>query len=118
MIYVNPNKIPINNIRPEEIAKKIINDLLGYEPEFDNTISVGRVYATQNIEIIPDNVFDIKADGKNEIVIRMDYLFSEDNLNKQLQILPAFVVTNKPVEKNILINTKAINHIKHKEDNG
>jgi hypothetical protein len=104
--FVNPNKIPINNIRPEEIAKKIINDLLGYEPEFDNTISVGRVYATQNIEIIPDNVFDIKADGKNEIVIRMDYLFSEDNLNKQLQILPAFVVTNKPVEKNILINNK------------
>jgi hypothetical protein len=104
--FVNPNKIQINNIRPEEIAKKIIKTLFGYEPEFDNTISVGKVYATQNIEIIPDNVFDINSDSKNEIVIRMDYLFSEDNLNKQLQILSAFVVTNKPIQKNILINNK------------
>lgn len=108
--FVNPNKAQINNIRPEEIAKKIIKSVLGYEPKFDSTISVGRVYATQSIEIIPDNVFDIKNDGKNEIVIRMDYLFSEDNLNKQLQIFSAFIVTDKPIEKNILASRK--NNIK------
>ena len=101
--FANPTPSPINNIRPEEIAKKIIKMLFNYEPEFDNTISIGRVYATQSIEIIPDNVFNIKSDGKNEIVIRMDYLFSEDNLDKQLDLLSASVVTNKPINKNILI---------------
>jgi len=101
--FVNPTPSTINNIRPEEIAKKIIKMLFNYEPEFDNTISIGRVYATQSIEIIPDNVFNIKSDGKNEIVIRMDYLFSEDNLDKQLDLLAASVVTNKPINKNILI---------------
>ena len=101
--FANPTPSPINNIRPEEIAKKIIKMLFNYEPEFDNTISIGRVYATQSIEIIPDNVFNIKSDGKNEIVIRMDYLFSEDNLYKQLDLLAASVVTNKPINKNILI---------------
>jgi len=101
--FLNPTSFPINNIRPEEIAKKIIKILFDYEPEFDNTISIGRVYATQSIEIIPDNVFSIKSDNKNEIVIRMDYLFSEDNLDKQLDLLDASVVTNKPINKNILI---------------
>ena len=101
--FANPTPSPINNIRPEEIAKKIIKMLFNYEPVFDNTISIGRVYATQSIEIIPDNVFNIKSDGKNEIVIRMDYLFSEDNLDKQLDLLSASVVTNKPINKNILI---------------
>lgn len=104
--FVNPTGAPINNIRPEEIAKKIIKMLLNYEPEFDNTISIGRVYATQSIEIIPDNVFDIKSDAKNDVVIRMDYLFAEDNLDKQLQVLPAFIVTNKPIDKNILIRNR------------
>jgi len=33
----------------------------------------------------------------------MDYLFSEDNLDKQLDLLDASVVTNKPINKNILI---------------
>lgn len=104
--FVNPTPAPINNIRPEEIAKSIIKKLFGYEPIFDNTISVGRVFATQSIEIIPDNVFDIKADDKNEMVIRMDYLFSEDNLDKQLQTLSASVVTNRPINKIILERNK------------
>ncbi len=104
--FVNPTPSTINNIRPEEIAKKIIKMLFNYEPEFDNTISIGRVYATQSIEIILDNVFNIKSDGKNEMVIRMDYLFSEENLDKQLDLLAASVVTNKPINKNILARHK------------
>jgi len=104
--FVNPTPSTINNIRPEEIAKKIIKMLFNYEPEFDNTISIGRVYATQSIEIIPDNVFNIKSDGKNEMVIRMDYLFSEENLDKQLDLLAASVVTNKAINKNILARHK------------
>lgn len=101
--FVNSTPFPINNIRPEEIAKKIIKILFNYEPEFDNTISIGRVYATQSIEIIPDNVFNITSVDKNQIVIRMDFLFSENNLDKQLDLLEASIVTNKPINKNILI---------------
>jgi len=104
--FVNPTPSTINNIRPEEIAKKIIKMLFNYEPEFDNSISIGKVYATQSIEIILDNVFSIKSDGKNEMVIRMDYLFSEENLDKQLDLLAASIVTNKPINKNILARHK------------
>lgn len=104
--FLNPTAAPINNIRPEEIAKKIIKNLFNYEPVFDNTICIGKVYATQSIEIIPDNVFEIKADNKNEIIIRMDYLFSEENLDKQLNILSASVVTHKPINSSILLRHK------------
>jgi len=62
--FLNPTSFPINNIRPEEIAKKIIKILFDYEPEFDNTISIGRVYATQSIEIIPDNVLVLNQTTK------------------------------------------------------
>ena len=107
--FLNPTAAKINNIRPEEIAKKILKTLLDEDHSFDNTLSVGKVYSTQNLEVIPDCTFKIgnsSKSAKSEIVIRMDYLFSEENLDSQLSMEACAIVTNKAFNKNILINKK------------
>jgi hypothetical protein len=108
--FHNPTGARINNIRPEEIAKKILKNLLNEDHTFDNTLSVGKVYATQCLEIVPDSCFEIKAGNKNEMVIRMDYLFSEENLNSQLSLNSLSIVTSKPINHNILLRHR--NNIK------
>ena len=107
--FLNPTASKINNIRPEEVAKKILKTLLDEDHSFDNTLSVGKVYSTQNLEVIPDCTFKISnsaKSAKSEIIIRMDYLFSEENLDAQLAIESCAIVTNKAFNKNILINKK------------
>lgn len=104
--FLNPTGFKINNIRPEEIAKKILKTLLDEDYAFDNTLSIGKVYSAQNLEVIPDCTFKIGNNSKSEIVIRMDYLFSEENLDMQLSFEPCAIVTNKAFNKNILINRK------------
>ena len=104
--FLNPTSSKINNIRPEEIAKKILKTLFNYDYTFDNTLSVGKVYSAQNLEVIPDCTFKINNNSKSEIVIRMDYLFSEENLDSQLNFEDCAIVTNKAFNKNILINKK------------
>ena len=104
--FLNPTASKINNIRPEEIAKKILKTLLGEDHSFDNTLSVGKVYSAQNLEVIPDCTFKINNNSKSEIVMRMDCFFSEENLDTQLSFESCAVVTNKAFNKNILINRK------------
>jgi hypothetical protein len=108
--FLNPTGIKINNIRPEEIAKRILKSVLGEDHIFDNTISIGKVFSAQNLEVIPDCTFKTNNNAKNEIVIRMDYLFSEENLDTLLSYQPCVILTNKTINKNILTNR--INNIK------
>ena len=108
--FLNPTGARINNVRPEEIAKKILKSALNEDHCFDNTISVGKVFSAQNLEVIPDCAFKINNNLKNEIVIRMDYLFSEENLDLLLSYHSCSVVTNKAINKNLLI--KRLNKIK------
>lgn len=100
--FVNPTNVNINNIRPEEIAKKILKDVIKKEVEFENTISVGKVFSTPMLELIPDCTFKIGNDQRNEIVVRMDYFFDENNLAQQLQLEPISIVTNKRINQNII----------------
>jgi hypothetical protein len=108
--FLNPTGARINNIRPEEIAKRILKSALGEDHVFDNTISIGKVFSAQNLEVIPDCAFKINNNSKNEIVIRMDYLFSEENLDILLSYQACVIVTNRAINKNLL--TKRINNIK------
>jgi len=101
--FLNPTPFQINNIRPEEIAKKIIKDIINEEVEFDNTLSVGKVHSAQSLEVVPDCSFKIQNNSKNEIVIRMDMLFSEENLDQQLSLENCSVVTSKKINKNLLL---------------
>lgn len=102
--FLNPTVFDINNIRPEEVAKKILKTLTGEEHIFDNTLSIGKVYSTQSIEVVPDCSFKIANNSKNEIIVRMDLLFSEENLDAQLGLEACSVVTNKKIKTSILVN--------------
>jgi len=104
--FLNPTSLKINNIRPEEIAKKILKTVLNENHLFDNTLSIGKVHSVQNLEVIPDCTFKINNNSKSEIVIRMDCFFSEENLDAQLSFESCVIVTNKAFNKNILINRK------------
>lgn len=105
--FSNPTSLSINNIRPEEIAKKILFDVLGISPVFDNTISIGRVFNAPMLELIPDCSFKTQNPKANEIVMRMDCLFNEQMLAEQLQLEPCSIVTNKPINPNLIKQLKS-----------
>jgi hypothetical protein len=105
--FFNPIGNFINNIRPEEIAVKILSKLSPEENyDFDRTLSIGKVYSFPTMDLIPDCSFKITNDSKNEILVRMDEFFSEANLADQLKNGPASIVTNRDISKNILLTYK------------
>lgn len=104
--FFNPTGLPINNIRPEEIAKKILKDVLGIEVSFDNTIAVGKVFSAAMLELVPDCSFKTQNPKANEIVVRMDILHNESMLAEQLQLEPCSIVTSKPISQNIIKQLK------------
>lgn len=105
--FLNPNGMAINNIRPEEIAKKILKDLLNISPAFDNTISIGRLFSSPMLELVPDCSFKTQNPKANEIVIRMDYFFNEQILSEQLQLESCSIVTNKSIDNNLIKKFKS-----------
>ena len=118
--FVNPNGLPINNIRPEVIAKRILKELLNISVEFDNTLSIGRLYAPFTIELTPDCNFQLPKEklAEQEIIVRMDKFFSEENLLQQLCHTPCSIVTNKPLSDAILEKRASIKKIFFKVDKG
>lgn len=106
--FVNPAGNNINNIRPEEIARRILFQIdSNNDINFDNTICIGKVYSVISIDLIPDCSFKIgNQNSNNEVLVRMDYLFSEENLEAQLINMPCSIATNKKIKKEILIKYK------------
>jgi hypothetical protein len=92
----------INTINPETIASEVCR-LLNIDFKYNlKTIYIGEVYKDKGIEIVPDNTFNPQQIGLNASVVRMDILFKEDVLEQQLSICPCCIVTNKPINENIL----------------
>ena len=106
--FLNPIGNYINNIRPEEVAIFILKRMFPEsEFEFDNTICIGKIFAVPSIDLIPDCNFKIpQTQINNEIIIRMDKFFSEENLYSQLINSPCSIVTNKSINKDILLAMK------------
>ena len=97
----------INTIKPEEIARNIL-DLLGFEYDYPySTIQFGEFYTHPRlIEIVPDTPVNVANLGVNNIIVRMDFLFNENVLANQLSICPCSIVTNKPINLNLLNSFK------------
>lgn len=94
----------INNLKPEDIASAVC-DLLELELNYPyRTLYLGPTYSNRLVESVPDSLIDIKSLGIDNLIMRMDYLFDEDILSKQLQINPCSIITNKPIKKDILRN--------------
>lgn len=101
----NPNESPksINNIKPEDVAKKILNfaGIQTFAPEFE-TIKIGNSFHRPRIESTLTHLLDTKKFGVSSLIIRMDLNFNEETLSKQLESCECSVITNRPLSDEIL----------------
>jgi hypothetical protein len=105
------NPKTINRLKPDEISKEFC-DLV--DPEFKSQIPsvsyIGPKYTIEQFEIVPDFPYQIKHPN---LFIRMDMLHNEDNLAQSLEASPASIITNKPIDKELLNSSriKLINYV-------
>jgi hypothetical protein len=105
------NPKTINRLKPDEISKEFC-DLV--DPEFKAQIPsvsyIGPKYTIEQFEIVPDFPYQIKHPN---LFIRMDMLHNEDNLAQSLEASPASIITNKPIDKELLNSSriKLINYV-------
>lgn len=101
------NPKSINTIKPEKIAAAIC-DLLGLEYEFPyKTVSFGNLYNYPKlVEMTPNTAINISNMGIDSIIVRMDFLFNEAVLANQMQICPVSIVTNRPINLDLLTQFK------------
>ena len=96
----------INMIKPEKIAKAIF-DLLGFDFKFGyKTLESGGNYFNKIIETVPNQVIGSASLNISSIIVRMDYFFDEDNLRGQLEDCVCAVVTNKPINLDLILKHK------------
>ena len=96
----------INTIRPEKIAQAIIG-LLGIESKFEHeTIFVGDSHIATMLEIIPNHIANHESIGVDNMIVRMDFEFNEQNLAQQLALCPCSIVTNRPISAEIVTKFK------------
>lgn len=100
-----PNK-QINEINCEKIAASVcqlLNIPFNYPYE---TIYVGESYVNKILESVPNSVTNIANLGVDSVVLRMDYQFNENILQHQMQHCPVSIITDKPINIDILRNYK------------
>lgn len=93
----------INTITPESIVEcacKLLNIIYNYQYK---TILTGDLYKTKILETVPNHVVNPNQFNTNYLSIRMDYYFNENNLDKQLSICPCAIITNKPIDSNLIL---------------
>lgn len=96
----------IDKIKPEDIAKAVL-DFLGLKYTIDfKTVYIGKSYLEKHFEIAPKAIANI--DDKNApLVIRMDYHFDENTMLNQLASHNhCYIITDKP------FNVKSIQQFK------
>lgn len=109
-----PNKKPsysagenpknINKIKPETIAKSVL-DLLNIEyKNLPQTIWIGNDYINKTFEIIPDKLINPNSIPIQNPIIRMDYIFNEQALSLFLQSKNCIIITNKCIDIGLLTN--------------
>lgn len=92
----------INYIRPEEVAKSILQLL-----EISNSINVESLYFGKNynkevIEIVPNHLINPALFKDIKPFIRLDYLFDQNNLAKILNTVPCIICTSHPLDPNLI----------------
>ncbi len=100
----NPNESPktIDNIKPEEVARAVFK-LLNINKEIDReSLYFGPNYTAFTVDVIMDSV--IRPDAFPGLILnaRLDYFFDENVLAQNLSLRQYSVVTEKPININIL----------------
>ena len=92
----------INFIEPEKIANNIF-DKLGLEDRVEHeTFYMGDHYPVKVVEVVPDFVPEKTFMENRALNLRMDYHFSEENLIHWLQNRRINILTEKPINLNLL----------------
>jgi hypothetical protein len=97
----------INTIKPETVAQSVLK-LLGKDPSLITRKSIyfGQQYNFSNIELIPNCLLDGSFLPETIPTIRMDYEFNEDILARNLSVRQHRIVTDKPINLNLLAHLK------------
>lgn len=97
----------INLIKPEQIITGVFK-LLGLK--FDrmlNTIFIGSNFHNKTLDIIPDGPIDLqKISNIDNVIVRMDLSYNENMLEYILKFKKCLIVTNKPIDINLIKNYK------------
>jgi len=96
----------INLIKPEEIAKAIC-DLLEIKFDYEfSTLDSGLNYINKIVDCIPNQVVNSASLGIQSLIVRMDFEFNEENLKDQLDDCVCSIVTNKPIDRDLILEKK------------
>lgn len=96
-------KQAINEIKPEQIADRILQ-MLGIESKIKfETLRLGEQYTKTYIHVVPSSIAALDQQI-SFIVCRMDLDFNEPNLFQQLsRSQKVSIITDKPINKNLLL---------------
>jgi hypothetical protein len=96
------NPKTINEINPDDIADAVLN-LLGikYDKKF-KTIKKGVHYNAPIIQLVPDCLINVSQLGVDSVIVRMDLNHNEQALAEQLKVSKCSVVTEKPINLELL----------------
>lgn len=96
------NPKSINTIKPEEIARSVC-ELLGIEFDYEyRSVYFGFNYSNKILEAVPDSIANFNHIKIDHIVARMDFHFNEKVLMEQLKVHKCAIVTNKPINIELL----------------
>jgi hypothetical protein len=94
----------INLIKPEEVAKAVCKLLdVDYIHNYE-TIYIGESYTLKNggVECIPDQVIQPPENNPEGLIYRMDLLFNETHLARQLSVGKCVPMTDKPINLDLI----------------
>ena len=95
-------KKQIDEIKTEDIASAVCK-LLGLSFNFEyETLFVGDIYQSKILEVTAHGVTDVRNLGTDSIIIRLDYEFNEEILRHQMEHCPVTIVTDKPINLELL----------------
>jgi len=92
----------INRIKPEEVANTVL-ELLKLDKKLDRkTLFIGEKYNDFIIEVVMDTVVSPNSFPQAMLGARMDLNFDEEMLEKNLQIRPLSITTDRPINIDLL----------------
>jgi hypothetical protein len=94
----------INTIKPEKIAKSILNSLdIDYDNDYES-IFFGMYFDSNDIiiDLVPDDYPSFTVNS-NQASIRMDLRYDEDFLSRQLKLGTYDVYSDKPIPEEVLL---------------
>tara|TARA_B100000508_G_scaffold105884_1_gene84034 strand:+ start:513 stop:1727 length:1215 start_codon:yes stop_codon:yes gene_type:complete len=101
------NPKTINEINPEDIAQGVF-DLLNIKINKNfNTVRKGPHYNAPVVQLVPDCVAEIKKLKIDSLIVRMDLNFNLQALNAQLAQTKCSIVSEEPIDLELLKHHKA-----------